>query len=166
MADTLSVQVAGAALIQLNTGASGALESLGYTMDSAYARFEGYFDNVYGDENGGQAGPPIEVLCHGEKADVRLELTRYDAAIADKVACRLKGATAGTPPSAGTLVYASGGDFRLVIASPRQPMNFPRAILRGSTEINKGTKHSTLILNFECQKDAAGVLCNKTVTGT
>ena len=162
----ITVNVAGLATIKAGTGASGALESLGYTMDGARITSEGYTTNVPGDQNGGDEGPPVEIQYLGETARVRLEMTKWDTAVQAKLEARFKGGTAGTPPTAGSLMFAGGGYFRLLIHSPATPRNFICAsLLKQPIEINKGTKFSRLVLEFECYKDpTTGVLYNSTIT--
>lgn len=158
------VNVAGPALIQVDTGAANALEDLGYTANGAEIEFRGFFGDVPGDENGGESGPPIDVQYFGEIAVVRLELTKYDAAILDKLVCRLYGGTAGTPGTAGTLMFNDSKTYRLLIKPTTLPFNFPRAIYRGSRVVNRGTKFSREVCEFECHKNASGVLYNTTTS--
>ncbi len=126
-----TVHVAGAAEIKIGTGGSGALEGLGYTRNGVTIRFEDYSVEEKGDENGGDDGPPIEVLMLGECADVQLELNKWDATVMAKVQ-RLKGGTAGQPAAAGTLVIGGEKYYRLAIASANMPHNFPLAMLIGT----------------------------------
>jgi hypothetical protein len=158
------VHIAGAALIKVGTGSAGALEELGYTRNGANIRPEGYFLNVPGDQNGGDDGPPIEVIYMGETARVRIELTKFDSAIADKIACRVRGGTAGTPAAAGTAMFAGDYTVRVLVSTTNAPINFLRCIPREPVEINKGTKFSTLVFEFEAHKNAAGVLYNAVTT--
>ncbi|MEN6507094.1 MAG: hypothetical protein ABFD92_21365 [Planctomycetaceae bacterium] len=160
---TPAVQVAGLAEIKIAL-AGGALQVLGYTRQGAQISADGFFENVPGDENGGDAGPPVDVQYLGEIARVRLELTKWVAAVADQVVTRVSGATTGRPSPAGTLMFADSKQFRVVVNSPTTPLNFPRCIVRAPYEINKGTVYSRLVLEFEAHKDSSGVLFNSTVT--
>lgn len=155
-----SVHVAGAAPIYVDYGIG--LRLFGYTANGAEASFNGFWANVPGDQNGGDQGPPIDIQYFGETADIRLLMTKWDADIADMIAARVAGGTAGTPATAGSLVFGSGGSFRVVIASPNDPLNFPRCIPRGAITINKGSQHSRLALEFEAHKNDSGVLYNST----
>lgn len=159
-----TINVDGPAVVQVDTGTSHALETLGYTRDGVEVRFEGHFVDVPGDENGGEAGPPIDVQYMGERAIIRLELTKYDAIVAGKIAARVWGETSGVPADAGTLFFGSGKAFRVLINTTERPYNFPRCIPREPIEVNKGTRFSRLIIVFEAHKDATGVLYNDTIT--
>lgn len=156
-----TIQIAGAALIRVDYGIG--LRDLGYTVNGAEVSFNGFYANVPGDENGGDQGPPIDVQYFGETADIRLILTKWDADVADEIAARLASATAGVPASAGSLMFGSGNTFRLLIASPNDPLNFPRAFPRGPITINKGTQHSRLVLEFEAHKSGAGILYDSSI---
>jgi len=152
--------IAGAAHIKVGTGAGAALESLGYTDNGAQVTAQAYIEPIPGDENGGDAGPPIELNYLGETYRVRLELTKWDAAVADKIACRTRGGTAGTPTAAGTLIFANSYDFRVLIHTTTTPFNFLRTVPSEPITINKGTRYSRLVLEFIAYKNASGVMYN------
>lgn len=158
----VTVNVDGPALVRVDTGDLNALEDLGYTRDGAEIRFEAYFLDVAGDENGGESGPPIDVQYMGERAVIRLELTKFDGTVADKVTPRLYGGTAGTPGAAGTLMFGGGKCYRVLINTSNRPMNFPRCFIRDAIEVNKGTRFSRLLLAFEAYPDDTGVLYDNT----
>lgn len=160
----VQVNVSGAALIKVDTGASHALETLGYTRDGAEVRLEGRYLDVPSDDAGGEAGPPTNVQYLGETAVIRLELTKFDPTVADKVQ-RLYGQLLGKPGTPGTLMFSDAGGytFRLVIASPETPLNFPRCFLRDAVEVNKGTRFCRLLMVFEAHKDGSGVLWNNEI---
>lgn len=157
-----AVQNGGLATIKVDYGSGLAI--LGYTRNGADESEDSYMTDVPGDENGGDEGPPIEIQIMGETARVRLELTKWDATVLAAVRSRTKGGTDGTPPTAGTMLFSGSKDFRLLIHSVNLPHNFPRAIPRATIEINNGTKFATVVVEFECHKDANGVLRNATVT--
>ena len=160
--ETKSVQVTGAALIQLAAEGqdSDSLVDLGYTRNGAEISFTGFFLDVPGDENGGDDGPPIDVQFVGETALIRIELTKYNATLANEVTARLKGGTAGTPGTPGTLMFGDTKAWRLLINPTSGPINFLRAFPRNVIELNKGTRFSTLVVEFEAHKGAGGVLWN------
>jgi len=160
---SVAVVIDGLCQIWVGTGAGDDLEALGYTRNGAECTAEAFMLDVPGDENGGDDGPPVEIEYLGELYRIRVEMTKFDPAIADKVACRLKGGTVGVPGIPGQLVFAGDKHFRLLIKpiSPAdgetavRPWNFFRAVPKGAIEINKGTKYSTLIMEWECHKTAS-----------
>ena len=160
-----TVNVAGLALIRTAIG-GGALADFGYTQNGVQITTEGHSINVPGDENGGDDGPPIEIQYLGETARVRLEMTKWDTVVGNQLAARLAGGAPGAPGMPGSLVFAGGKYFRLVIqtANLDKSWNFPCAVLtRTPIEINVGTKFSRLVCEFECYKHPlTGILYNGT----
>lgn len=144
--------------------ASGALQDLGYTEDGADVVRNPFWAEVKGDQNGGTEGPPIDIQWLGETATIRMVLTRFDITVATAVSCRVANSTAGTPAAAGTLMFEENKSMRLLISTTNRPLNFPRALVRGTNEINKSVKFQRYILEWECHKDANGVLFNATTT--
>lgn len=161
---TATPHAAGAALVSVGTGSAGALETLGYTRQGVDVRSQAFFVDVPGDENGGDQGPPIEIQYMGEIARIRLELTKWDDAIAAKIRTRLLGGAEGTPGTPGTFMFGDSKTVRVTISSINNDMNFPRCFIRDAWEINVGTRYSTLVVELEAHKDATGVLYNALVT--
>lgn len=159
------INITGTAEIWMDDGLGGAMDVLGYTRNGAEVTLDASYLDVPGDQNGGDEGPPIDVQYLGEIARVRLELTKYDVTNADLVRQRFGRAAAvvGTPASPGSLVF--GGTFRLLIKSATAPYNFARAFPRAPIEVNRGTKFSTFICEFECHKDANGKLWDADISG-
>lgn len=160
----IGIQVAGACLLKVDTGTTHALESLGYSENGVRVEEEAFHSNVPGDQNGGDEGPPIDVQYFGEIHRVRLELSSWDSAVVDKILSKLYGGTAGVLGAAGSLMGAGGFYYRLLLLSTNLPRNYLRAFPRGQpVEINKGTKYSRLVLNFECHANTvAGTVYNAT----
>jgi len=160
------VHVAGVALIKISSG-GGAYQDLGYTRNGADITYEGFFLDVPGDQYGGDEGPPIEVQFLGEIARVRLELTKFDMTVADLVHARAAGNGAGDANIAGpgTLLLANAVATRsmdLLIHTALFPVHFPVAIARQPIEINKATKFSTFVCEFECHREqTTGVLWDR-----
>jgi hypothetical protein len=155
--------VAGAAWVKV--GFPTALEDLGYTRNGAETRQETYLQDVLGDENGGDDGPPIEIIYLGETARVRLEMTKYDMVVANLISARLSGGTPGVVPASGTMIFAGNKFQRVCLVCANEPVNFPRCVCREPVELNKGTKFSTLVLEFVAYMDpVTRVLWNTVVT--
>lgn len=150
--------------IKLASPADGTLEALGYARNSVDPSGDTYMTDVPGDQNGGDEGPPIEIQHMGDIWRVRIELTKFDTAVATKLKARLPGATEGVPATPGTLLFADNKVFRLLLHSTSRPMNFKRAVLRSAVEFNKGTKWQTFSCEFECHKDADGVMYDATTS--
>lgn len=154
-----TVQLAGACQVKV-ASTTLTLSLLGYTRNYANVAKEAFFVDVPGDENGGDDGPPIEIIYLGEIARIRLELTKYDNVIANNVRMRVDAATAGVPSTPGTLMFSANKGMRVLLDAPNDPRNFPNCIPRQAIEIGRGTKWSTFVCEFEAHKDATGVLYN------
>jgi hypothetical protein len=153
-----AVQVAGLVTVKVGTGAQGGAETLGYTRDGVTLIDEVLTLDVPGDAYGGPDGPPIDIQYLGEICRVRMELTKYDIAVAAKLEAKLSGGTAGTESDAGTLLFAGSGTVNLVLdPAEGAGRNYARATLcKTPVEVNRGTKFSTLILEFTCYADGDG----------
>lgn len=160
-----AVNVAGPVNIKTGTGSAAALEELGYTINGARITENAYFSDVNGDENGGNEGPPIDIQYFGQIDIIRLELSKYDPSVWAKIVPLLRGGTAGSVGTVGTLAFAGTKDFRVLLLGTNFTRNYVRCIPRQPQDINVGSKFSTLVLEFECHKDGSGVLWNTTTTG-
>jgi len=160
----IAVVTTGPALVRVDTGASNALEDLGYSVDGVQIIERTFISDVYGDQNGGTDGPPIELQYMGQVDTVRMELSKFDDAVVDKIRPRLYGGTLGSSGTAGTLIAAGSLGFRLLIEPTTDPRNYLFAIPREPIEVNRGTKRSLLIMEWECHANASSVLWNATTT--
>lgn len=145
---------------EILVGAEGGVTttSLGYSRNGVDVRIDGYYEDVPCDTDGGDRGPPADVNFMGESATIRLELTKWDSALAESITPRVNGAVAGVPAGPGVLFGQDGKAFRLIVLPTTPGFDFKRAIVRGAVEINKGSRYSTLVLEFQCLRDDNGVL--------
>ena len=140
---------------------------LGTTRDGVGITTDGYFIEVHNDENGGDAGPPVEIQYVGETAKIRVELTKYDPAVAATLEDHFSNSgTPGTPATTGTLMFAastvqpsvgSGGACAIKIKcagiTPNIVRTYTLCVIRDAVEVNRGTKFSTFVLTFTAYKD-------------
>jgi len=159
----LVVNVHGAALVRVGTGAANALEDLGYSVNGVDIEETVLTADVPGDQNGGDEGPPIDIQYFGQIDIVRLELSRYDAAVLAKIDCRLLGGTTGSTSAPGTLIFGASRHYRLLVHPTTGPRNYLGAVPRQAILHNRGTKFSRLRLEFECHA-VSGVLWNTATT--
>ncbi|HEV3342604.1 MAG TPA: hypothetical protein VG125_19685 [Pirellulales bacterium] len=162
----LAVHVAGlgGVLVQVDDNTGPGLQSLGYTINGAELSEEPFHVDVPGDQNGGERGPPIEIQVVGEVDHVRLEMTNYDEAVLNLVRANIPTATAGqfASTNVGQLLFANTKYFRVRLNGGNEPRTYNRAIPRGAREINKGSIYSRAVVEFECHKDASGVIYTAT----
>ena len=127
-------------------------EDLGFTRNGADVTLEGFFIDIPGDAHGGDDGPPIDVQYLGELARVRVELTKYDVAVALPLYERFPASAAGVPviTPGSSLLFQDSQKRALVLSSASRTMTFAAAFPRAPVEVNKGTKFSTLVCEFEC----------------
>ena len=157
----ISIQVSGTVLVKVGPQScqDAALEPLGYTSNGARIQEEDFYEEVHTDEQGGDAGPPVELIYHGKRVRVTLELTKWDGAVADKLAARVSQTSQpGKQLEAGTPMIANEKAFRLVLKSSVGGWDLPVAIVRGQFEINKGSRPSRLLISFECYPDSTGII--------
>ena len=158
-----TIQVDGLASIKTATPTGGSLILLGYSINGVEITERVYTLDVNSDENGGDAGPPIDVQYMGEMHQIRMLMPKYDVTEIDKIRAVLASGTAGTPGTAGTLMFTAVETFRLLIHTVSRPRNYLNCIFREVREINKGTKHSQALVVASCYKDGNGLLYNAVV---
>jgi len=141
--------------------ANGTLLDLGYTENGVEVHEQPYFYDVHGDENGGDSGPPIDTQYMGEVHVIRMTLTKFNPVTARAIKVRVAGSTPGTPATPGTVMFQAGKEYRLVLDC-FDGRNYTRVVFREPIEINKGTKHSKLLIVGTAYKDATGVIYNTT----
>lgn len=153
-----TVQVAGACLVQTNTGEDNVFEDLGYSINGVEITEECLVFNVPGDQNGGDDGLPVEIQEMGEHHFIRMDMSVWDAAVAEKTAfAKYKGNTAGVEPTPGTLMFGTGGFFSLKLNSPNFKRTYTKAFpVTRPVETNAGTKYQHLIIEWEAQPPIAG----------
>ena len=170
-----SVNVYGLASILVSLDGGTTFNLLGTTRDGVNISSDGFFNDVHNDENGGDAGPPVEVQYLGETHRVRVELTKYDPLVAAKLEDHYGNTgTVGQPAAAGTLLFANsysgdqifnaiGGGVQVQIQTANAanaagdiPANMVRTyttcLIRDAIEVNRGTKFSTFVLTFTAYK--------------
>jgi hypothetical protein len=156
----VTVHVAGLATVKMNLGEDNTMLTFGYTQDGANITFQPFWQDIPGDENGGDAGPPIDKVWMGEIAQVQLDFTKWETTYAQTLSKRLRDAagtyTVGQPRAAGTLTFTNA--LCLTLSAPNDVYTFPRAIPESAIQLNVGTKYSRLSVSFTCYKSTAGVL--------
>lgn len=159
----VQVNVAGAVTVKVQFP-EGDLEVVGKTRNGPDVSEQPFFLPVPGDDNGGDAGPPIDIQYLGEIAHIRLELTKYDPDIVELIRAFVAGAVLGTPASAGTLMFQQNKTARLLLDSSGAIQNFPRVVFQEPITRNVGTRFTICVITATAYKTDAGVLFNETNT--
>jgi hypothetical protein len=163
----LAIQVPGAALIKTGTGAASALESLGYSINGVEISQELLSEDVPGDQNGGEGGPPLDIQAYGTIARIRMELSSWDFTVAGKIRSQLNTIANGTSPVPGSLIFGNSYHYRLLILPTvsADAMNFLQAVPRDPVAINLGTKFARLVIEWIAYPPVGGgALFNTTTT--
>lgn len=143
-----------AGLVTVKVDASAAqdtLETLGFTINGADISENPFLLPVYGDEHGGEAGPPIDYQNMGEEHDITLRLTKWDKTVEDKIRNALR--SSGTPgqlPTPGQFLVQDDQYFRVVLdaADNDHDLDYPICIVKQPKTLNKGTRHEQLLFVF------------------
>lgn len=156
--------VLGACEVKIASG-SGSLETLGYTADGARVTVNPYSIDVPSDREGGESGPPRDVQFVGVDAEIYLELTEWEASVGNKIMALIPTLTLGTWADSliGQLYRTTSNQTtRICLDTPTTPWNFPTCIIRNAFEINRGVRHSRLIVRATAYRWSSGVLFNNT----
>jgi hypothetical protein len=156
------IQVPGACHVYTDTN-SGSFEALGYSINGVEMSQTPFFLNVPGDQNGGDDGPPIDVQYLGEIHYIRMELSKWDPAVADKCICIAKGTTIGQIATPGVLMAGGSKSYKVSLRSTLLYRTYQLAFLRNQIETQRGTKFARLLLEWECHA-SAGVLYTQTTS--
>lgn len=117
-------QVAGPLQVWVDTGASHAVEFLGFTRGGAEIQEQSFQSELKSDYTGGEQGPPGDYEWLGEMHTISLELALFVPTILAK--CERRMEVAVTNRTRGTLVSCAGGSYKLLLLS----LNFSRLYTR------------------------------------
>jgi len=150
------IQVSGLVTVKVVVP-NGSIATLGEQTDMTEVREQAFFHNVPGDRNGGPQGPPIEIQWLGAICVIRCDLSSWDSVVVDSLRKRAANATLGTTiqTEVGKLMLKDNG-IRLILDCANRPLNFPCCIVREPIQYGKGTKFSTMAIEFEAHKKPDG----------
>ena len=152
-------------VVASNTGVSVTYNNndIGFTRDGVRIRVEPRWGDVFSDDWGGEGGAPADTQILGSIAIVTLELTKYDIGNVQGLTSFNKTPNAGLIDPPGTLTRQESKFGTLVLTGSKEVWTFTVAFPREAYEVNKGTKFSRLIMEFECHA-VSGVLWNVTTS--
>lgn len=134
--------------VWVDTGATHAMEFLGYTRGGVRITEQIYTDELKSDAGGGERGPAVDFQFLGETHFVDAELAQFDEAIFQKLADRVNVAATRAK---GMLLGCAGGYFRLALISTGFLRNYARAFVVDPIEhgaVGMQTKYPRI--NFTC----------------
>lgn len=157
-----AVQVPGVASIYTGTGSVNAKQLLGYSVNGVEIRAENLWEDIPGDQGGGEGGIPIDIQMFGQIHRIHLELSKWDTAVLTllEAAVNANGTlttiVAGTSPSPGSLVLGNSAQFRLLIwpaSAASLIRNYPISMPREPHVVNEGTKWARLVMDWIAYPD-------------
>lgn len=117
--------------IWVGTGASAALEFLGYTVNGAQIEEIPYFTPIASDEFGGDAGPPADYQLMGTQHRISLELVKYQPTVLAKLE-KFYNLSSSPTVGVGLLVGCNSLTTRLLLNSAdltSYVRNYPAALV-------------------------------------
>ena len=140
----------GACEILVDTGTSNALETLGYSNDNVRIRQQRFTHKIYGDQNGGSEGIPLDIQNLGAIHIVQFELVNFDIDVFNKCEAAAYGVTEGETGTVGQ--FLSNTEFRLLLKpeSGVEPRNYLKAAPYQSIDWSLGVKNTQVPMAWEC----------------
>jgi hypothetical protein len=149
---TQAINLAGPVLVQTN--ATGSLAEYGMTAGGVTITSEDYTKNVPCDDHGGEDGIPADIQDLGSIHRIRLEMTKYNAAMALLLEGKVKGYSGGAARPVGTLVMTGGKYFTLKLLGTTETRTYTCATPLGQPhDVNKGSIYSRHVVEFRCFPD-------------
>lgn len=150
-----AIHVDGEARVKVGTGAAGALEILGVSVDGVDIEERDHTEPIFTDTFGPMV--PFDEQSFLSSALIRVELVFYDEPVLAKVRGRISGVD-GRYAKAGALWGAGSKYFRLLIDCQRDsfPRNYLNARLLDSYPVKVGTRKSVWHLTFFAKGHQAG----------
>jgi hypothetical protein len=155
----IAVNALGPGRVSVDTGASNALEVLGWNEDSIQVQENRKIHEVHSDQNGGTPGIPIELQNLGEEHVVSLNLSNFDWDVWERIQAGYYGATMGTLGTIGGFMSSNG--FRMVLETTTFPRNYLFATPLTKT-VPMGSKATIIAIQFRCLP-AGGVIWDETI---
>ena len=122
---SLCALVAGPCEVWVDTGASNAMEFLGWTANGVTIEERMFHGEIHDDTAGGDQGPPTDYQNFGGQHRIHLELQRYQDSVLAKVEARFN--VAASSNGVGMLLGCVGGLFRVLLRGPNFVRNYESA---------------------------------------
>lgn len=160
---SLQQNVACTVTVKLDTGSSNALETWCESIDGISIREQLFKEPIHSDSNGGTAGPPVDVLLHGEVHTITFQSVRFDPAVDAKLQYAY-GATAGNATANCVLAFADSKTYRVLLTGTNFTRNYLRVMVEDKELGRIGSHASVRQITLTCYANASGVLWNTTTS--
>ena len=145
----LVVNVAGACRLDIaamtsdnSLASGGAWNQLGYGIDGVTITENQLEEPVYGDQNGGPLGTPVDIQKFGEIHRIEAMLTKWDPVVSKMVEAAVAAGTPGVISTVGGLMLAGQLGLQLWLNAPNFQRQYLFVTFNEPKTINFGTKHS------------------------
>lgn len=108
-------QYAGPLQVWTDVGSSNALQFVGWTVNGAEIEEIAYMAPIHSDENGGEAGPPIDYQYFGAQHRITLEFQKYQPAVLASWEARYNPNASSANVGVGMLLACSNAMFRCLL---------------------------------------------------
>jgi hypothetical protein len=164
---------AGPCQVWVNTGADGAMEFLGFSVNGISITENVFMTPIPSDENGGNEGPPADYQLMGRQDEISMELGKFNPLVLARLIVRANpGVNTSINPSVGLLLGCAGKMYRLCLVgcapsdtNPRFIRNYPACVLPAPiqrTPVGSQIMRASVTFLANVQN---GVLWNESVTG-
>ena len=154
----ITINVHGHTNVYVSDGIAGqSWQHLGFAADTITITQQAFYHDVPGDYNGGPQGPPIDVQLMGSIVKVRLELSKWDEAVAailhGRGSASVNAGVTHAQSDIGGLMFQNGGGMGLkIVNAAGTGYKWTYGFFREASEFNVGTKYSTLSCEFEAHR--------------
>lgn len=132
-------------------------------MEGVSVREQVFQEPIFSDANGGSAGPPVDILVHGEVHIITFQAVRFDPTVDAKM-LYVRGTTAGAASGGCVLAFADSKFYRVLLTGTNFTRNYLRVLITDKELGRIGSHASVRQITLTCYKDGSGVLWNTTAT--
>lgn len=164
-APSICAVVAGPVEIWVDTGASLALEFLGWSVNGVTIQQVAFHGPIHSDENGGDQGPPVDYQLFGQQHRISMELSKFQDTVLAKLEARYNPNTVAGNVGVGMLLGCSAAMFRVLLKGPSFVRNYPACLIPEPIEISPiGSQASRARVSFIAEAPAGDTIWNTTTT--
>ena len=159
----IQVNVPCTVTVKVDTGSANALESWCESIEGISIREQTFKEPIHSDTNGGTAGPPVDLLVHGEVHVITFQSVRFDPVVDAKVRF-VRSIADGTSTGGCVLAFADGAFYRVLLTGANFVRNYVRVMVEDKELGKIGSHASVRQITLTCYKNDSGVLWNSTAT--